>query len=128
MHFFESLPADPSFTRNVLVDFKIGCFIKKTVVNPIVVPFPQYRGNFINPGIAGSISINFISRSRRGAVPSDLSALRRLCWKQALLRFEIRGGTFLRGYGRSVRAAGLPAWLPRVPRELGEWLQVNGAP
>lgn len=62
MHLFESLPAYPSLTRYILFDFKIGCFIKKTVVNPIAVPFPQSRGNFINPGIAGSSSTDFYLR------------------------------------------------------------------
>lgn len=135
MHFFESLPAYPSFTRNILVDFSIGCFIKKTMVNPIEVSLPRSRGNFISPWIAGSTSTDFISLFMlclANFLPYARSCECRLCWKQVLLCFGIcwlvGRGIFLQGYGRSVQAAGLPARLPHVPGELGERPQVNGAP
>jgi len=121
MHFLESLPAYPFFTSNLLVDFKMGCFVEKAMVNPIAVPVPRSRGRCVSPGIAGSISPDFLSAVGTavlcpaaflpGAHPVNAGSVgSRLCFTVG------SAGRWARGHFARVTAgqSGL-----RVPRELG---------
>lgn len=56
---FESLPAH--FNGNILVNFKIGCFVKKTVVNPPGAPSSWCRENPVPAKIAAVLSAGLMS-------------------------------------------------------------------